>query len=61
MDIIKNGMVTNNVGLNFSEPDGIIGQIHVYYLSLVVWICTPLLVAVLQPRSYVENNTCNLL
>ena len=34
MDIIENGMVTDNVGLNFSEPDIIIGQNHVYDLSL---------------------------
>ena len=31
MDIIENGLVTSNVGLNFSEPDGIIGQNHVYF------------------------------
>ncbi len=35
MDIIENGMVTDNVGLNFSEPDNIIGQNHVYDLSLL--------------------------
>ena len=35
MDIIENGMVTENVGLNFSEPDSIIGQNHVYDLSLL--------------------------
>ena len=35
MDIIENGMVTDNVGLNFSEPDSIIGQNHVYDLSLL--------------------------
>src|SRR4029434_7949051 len=35
MDIIENGMVTDNVGLNFSEPDGIFGQNHVYDLSLL--------------------------
>ena len=34
MDIIENGMVTDNVGLNLSEPDSIIGQNHVYDLSL---------------------------
>src|SRR4029434_2936584 len=27
---IENGMVTDNVGLNFSEPDNIICQNHVY-------------------------------
>src|SRR4029434_349876 len=32
MDIIENGMVNDNVGLNFSEPDSIIGQNHVYDL-----------------------------
>lgn len=37
MDIIENGIVTNNVGLKFSEPDGIIGQNHVYDLSLLFW------------------------
>src|SRR4029434_1961921 len=35
MDIIENGMVTNNVGLNLSEPDSIIGQNHVYDLSFL--------------------------
>ena len=35
MDIIENGMVTDNVGLNFSEPDSNIGQNHVYDLSLL--------------------------
>ncbi len=35
MDIIENGMVTDNVGLNFSEPDSIFDQNHVYDLSLL--------------------------
>ena len=35
MDIIENGMVTDNVGLNFSEPDSIIGLNHIYDLSLL--------------------------
>ena len=35
MDIIENGMVTDSVGLNFSEPDSIIGKNHVYDLSLL--------------------------
>src|SRR4029434_1100604 len=35
MDIIENGVVTDNVGLNFYEPDSIIGQNHVYELSLL--------------------------
>src|SRR4029434_1360343 len=32
---IENGMVTDNVGLNFSEPDSIIGQNYVYDLSIL--------------------------
>src|SRR4029434_8561849 len=32
---IENGMVTDNVGLNFSEPDSIICQNHVYDLSIL--------------------------
>ena len=32
---IENGMVTDNVGLNFSEPDSIICQNHVYDLSML--------------------------
>ena len=35
MDIIEKGMVTDNVGLNFSEPKSIIGQNDVYDLSLL--------------------------
>src|SRR4029434_9451515 len=35
MDIIENGMVADSVGLNFSEPDSIIGKNHVYDLSLL--------------------------
>ena len=34
MDISENGMVTDNVGLNFSEPDSMLGQNHIYDLSL---------------------------
>src|SRR4029434_8450670 len=32
---IENGMVTDNVGLNFSEPDSIICQNHVYDLLIL--------------------------
>src|SRR4029434_2410299 len=35
MYCIENGMVTDNVGLNFSEPDSIICQNHVYDLSIL--------------------------
>ena len=44
MDIIENGMVTDNVGLNFSEPHSIIGQNHdicwaysVMHTTVVAW------------------------
>src|SRR4029434_1561083 len=32
---IENGMVTDNVGLNFSEPESIICQNYVYDLSIL--------------------------
>ena len=36
MDIIENGMLIDNVGLSFPEPDSIIGRNHAYDLSLVL-------------------------
>ena len=35
MDIIENGMVTDNVGLNFSEPDSIIGHKTMFVISVL--------------------------